>query len=112
GSALARAGLTARRPADRRAPVPDGARLAGRGSVVLRPPGVRPEPASGDAGAWGEQRGFPSRAVRHALIHSTRLCWPVDWRASSSVRAAMIKSLRCRPPILWVHQVTVTLPHS
>ena len=24
----------------------------------------------------------------------------------------MMKSLRCRPPILWVHQLTVTLPHS
>src|SRR5712692_4367794 len=24
----------------------------------------------------------------------------------------MMKSLRCRPPILWVHHVTVTLPHS
>ena len=32
--------------------------------------------------------------------------------ASVSVRAAMMKSLRCRPRILWLHQVTVTLPHS
>ena len=32
--------------------------------------------------------------------------------ATSSVRAAMMKSLRCRPLIEWLHQVTVTLPHS
>ena len=32
--------------------------------------------------------------------------------ATSSVRAAMMKSLRCRPFIEWLHQVTVTLPHS
>src|SRR5215211_28882 len=31
---------------------------------------------------------------------------------SSSVFVAMMKSFRCRPPILCVHQVTVTLPHS
>src|SRR5215203_481430 len=31
---------------------------------------------------------------------------------SSSVLAAMMKSFRCRPPILCVHQLTVTLPHS
>src|SRR4028119_1310881 len=31
---------------------------------------------------------------------------------SSSVRAAMMKSFWCRPPILCVHQFTVTLPHS
>ena len=38
----------------------------------------------------------------------------VDWGdfISPSVRAAMMKSLRCKPPILWVHQLTVTLPHS
>ena len=29
-----------------------------------------------------------------------------------SVFAAMMKSLRCKPLILCVHQVTVTLPHS
>src|SRR5207247_11483084 len=32
--------------------------------------------------------------------------------SSSSVFAAMMKSLRCRPLILCVHQVTVVLPHS
>ena len=32
--------------------------------------------------------------------------------ATSSVRAAMMKSLRCRPLIEWLHQVTVTEPHS
>ena len=32
--------------------------------------------------------------------------------ASSSVFAAMTKSLRWRPRILWVHHETVTLPHS
>ena len=32
--------------------------------------------------------------------------------ATSSVRAAMMKSLRCRPLMEWLHQVTVTLPHS
>jgi len=31
---------------------------------------------------------------------------------TSSVRAAMMKSLWWSPPILWVHQVTVTAPHS
>ncbi|MNE37175.1 hypothetical protein D3C80_1310150 [compost metagenome] len=49
--------------------------------------------------------------------------YPLDWAevhylrpsaslAISSVRAAMMKSLRCRPLIEWLHQVTVTLPHS
>ncbi len=33
-------------------------------------------------------------------------------QASRSVLAAAMKSLRCRPRILWVHQVTVTRPHS
>ncbi len=32
--------------------------------------------------------------------------------AKHSVFAAMIKSLRCSPPILCVHHVTVVLPHS
>ena len=31
---------------------------------------------------------------------------------SSSVFAAMMKSFLCKPPILWVHQFNVTLPHS
>src|SRR5215210_3368528 len=31
---------------------------------------------------------------------------------SSSVLAAMMKPFWCRPPILCVHQLTVTLPHS
>ena len=31
---------------------------------------------------------------------------------SSSVLADMMKSFRWSPSILWVHQVTVTLPHS
>ena len=31
-------------------------------------------------------------------------------RASASVLAAMMKSLRCSPLILWVYQVTVVLP--
>ena len=31
---------------------------------------------------------------------------------SEPVRAAMMKSLRCSPLIEWLHQVTVTLPHS
>ncbi len=30
----------------------------------------------------------------------------------ASVLAAQLKSLRFRPPLLWVHQVTVTLPYS
>src|SRR5690606_2358362 len=37
---------------------------------------------------------------------------PSALAASTSVRAAMMKSLRCRPRISWLHQVTVTLPHS
>ena len=37
---------------------------------------------------------------------------PSAFFATSSVRAAMMKSLRCRPLIEWLHQVTVTLPHS
>jgi len=43
---------------------------------------------------------------RYLTISSARVayCW--------SVLAAMMKSLRCRPLILCVHQVTVTLPHS
>ncbi|MCY1431442.1 hypothetical protein D9M71_474100 [compost metagenome] len=32
--------------------------------------------------------------------------------ATWSVRADMMKSLRCRPLASWLHQVTVTLPHS
>lgn len=28
------------------------------------------------------------------------------------MRAAMMKSLRCKPPILCIHQLTVTFPHS
>ncbi|MNE47290.1 hypothetical protein D3C80_1416890 [compost metagenome] len=47
----------------------------------------------------------PDRAEVHYLRPSAVL-------ATSSVRAAMMKSLRCRPLIEWLHQVTVTLPHS
>ncbi|MNZ49355.1 hypothetical protein D3C78_671210 [compost metagenome] len=44
-----------------------------------------------------------------AEVHYLR---PSAVLATSSVRAAMMKSLRCRPLIEWLHQVTVTLPHS
>ena len=50
--------------------------------------------------------GHPADGVE---VHYLR---PSAVLATSSVRAAMMKSLRCRPLIEWLHQVTVTLPHS
>ncbi|MNV36380.1 hypothetical protein D3C71_1278550 [compost metagenome] len=54
-----------------------------------------------------------NRVARHSTdgveMHYLR---PSASFATSSVRAAMMKSLRCRPLIEWLHQVTVTLPHS
>ena len=50
--------------------------------------------------------GYPADGVK---VHYLR---PSAVLATSSVRAAMMKSLRCRPLIEWLHQVTVTLPHS
>ncbi len=38
--------------------------------------------------------------------------FPPAWSNASSVFAAMMKSLRCSPPMACVHQVTVTLPHA
>src|SRR5215203_3490205 len=49
-----------------------------------------------------QRRGFPLQERRDYLRPSE----------TSSVRAAIMKSFRCKPPILCVHQVTVTLPHS
>src|SRR5918992_4728059 len=52
-------------------------------------------------------------------VPTRRYLGAVEYRAghvhpseSSSVLAAMMKSFWCRPPILCVHQVTVTFPHS
>ncbi len=42
---------------------------------------------------------------------SSRLICPLS-ATSASVFAAMMKSFRWSPRILWVHQVTVTRPHS
>ena len=54
-----------------------------------------------------------NRVARHPTygveVHYLR---PSAVFATSSVRAAMMKSLRCRPLIEWLHQVTVTEPHS
>jgi hypothetical protein len=55
--------------------------------------------SSSDAG-----RGY-DRTVAQGAQKSHDLC-------KASVFDAIMKSLRCRPPILWVHHVTVTLPHS
>lgn len=44
-----------------------------------------------------------------------RCAWPTRQECfayASSVLAAMMKSLRWSPLIAWVHQLTVTLPHS
>ena len=50
--------------------------------------------------------GYPSDLAEMPHLRPSALL------ATSSVRAAMMKSLRCRPLIEWLHQVTVTLPHS
>src|SRR3990167_2196482 len=54
-----------------------------------------------------------NRVARHShnVVEMAHLR-PSALAASTSVRAAMMKSLRCRPRISWLHQVTVTLPHS
>jgi hypothetical protein len=70
-----------------------------------------------------EEPGLPGAKARNDPILPRRtqateeLDAPADlhvtpYAASRSVFAAMMKSLRCRPRILCVHQLTVTLPHS
>ncbi len=69
----------------------------------------------------------PRRRLRKRLLRSARDEATVSWNGSglrlscsvnqaeeerASVLAAMMKSFLWRPRILWVHQVTVTLPHS
>src|SRR5579884_2287281 len=68
--------------------------------MVGIPPGV-------DQSAMGAM----NRPLRDKADRSRTSRCPYSWY-SASVFAAMIKSLRCRPLILCVHQVTVTLPHS
>ena len=62
--------------------------------------------------------GWPHRVwctapnPRHRIPAAGSGYWRSNKRDSWSVFAAMMKSFLWRPRILWVHQVTVTLPHS
>ena len=59
---------------------------------------------------WPRNLGELLQVLR--LFSNRRYLIPSAPFATSSVLAAMMKSLRCRPLIEWLHQVTVTLPHS
>ena len=90
----------------------DRLRHRGQALGILEHPHAQVEP--GRIGVLGVGlHQAEDRITRHpgdALeVHHLR---PSAVLATSSVRAAMMKSLRCRPLIEWLHQVTVTLPHS
>ena len=61
-------------------------------------------------GQVGLPRGRPVHGAPFARASSRVLCALAV--GSTSVLAAMMKSFRWSPRILWVHQVTVTRPHS
>ncbi len=58
----------------------------------------------------GLRRGRQAHGTPFSRI-SSRVTCPLSG-ANASVFAAMMKSFRWSPRILWVHQVTVTRPHS
>src|SRR5881296_605301 len=70
---------------------------------------VRPEPESIQA-LLPLQSKSPAEGKRDPGDDHRVMC-PLS-AASASVFAAMMKSFRWSPRILWVHQVTVTRPHS
>ncbi len=71
-------------------------------------PNLLDQPLGG--GHVGLQRGRWTHGARFSRA-SSRVTRPLS-TASASVFAAMMKSFRWSPWILWVHQVTATRPHS
>ena len=65
-------------------------------------------------GALAEEEGHhPDIYLAWGKVRITIWTHKIDGLTESDfVFAAMTKSLMCRPLILWVHQVTVTRPHS